>query len=62
MTRGIRNEALHAEIDRVTDLKLQIPTCSLIAKKHQVALSTVRQLISITLKRKRAASTSNKSS
>jgi DNA-binding CsgD family transcriptional regulator len=40
-----RNEVLHAEIERVVDLKLQIPSCKTIADRHHTSQETIRTLI-----------------
>lgn len=45
-----RNQVLHAEIDRIVDLKLQIPSCKTIADKHNTSPQTIRVLISRALK------------
>jgi DNA-binding CsgD family transcriptional regulator len=45
-----RNEVLHAEIDRIVDLKLQIPSCKTIADKHHTSPQTIRVLISRALR------------
>jgi hypothetical protein len=41
-----RNEVLHAEIERVIDLKLLIPSCKTIADQHNTSPATVRTLMS----------------
>lgn len=49
----VRNEALHAELDRIVDLKLQMRGCKSIADDHGVAVGTVRQIISAKMKERR---------
>lgn len=41
-----RNDSLRAEVERIVNLKLQIPPYKLIAEKHHASLQTVRALVS----------------
>jgi hypothetical protein len=49
-----RNAELLAEIERIADIKLQIPTSKQLAQKHGVHPCTVRHLISEAMERKLA--------
>lgn len=48
-----RNDALHAEVERIVALKLQIPAYKNIAEKHHASVQTVRLLISERLRKLR---------
>lgn len=41
-----RNEALHAEINRMIDLEAQMSSCKAIAARHHTTAQTVRVLMS----------------
>lgn len=45
-----RNEALHLEIDRIADLKLQTPSCKTVAAKWGKSPGTIRVMISRAVK------------
>lgn len=49
-----RNEALHAEVERMVDLKIQMISAKVIAARHKTTPATVRVLISRALKERKA--------
>lgn len=53
MTR-VRNEELHAEIERIVDLKLQIPHAKAVAARFNSTTKSVRALISRRLKARKS--------
>ncbi len=48
-----RNEALHAEVERIVDLKLQIDRCKIIAARYNTSPATVRTMICRALKERK---------
>lgn len=49
-----RNKALHAEVEQVVALKMQIPPSKRIAERYNVHPDHVRQLISAAMKRRKS--------
>lgn len=48
-----RNKALHAEIDRIAALQLQIPRCKKLAGEYGTSTETIRVMLSVARKRLR---------
>jgi hypothetical protein len=48
-----RNHGLHAAVERIVDLKIQIPAYKQVAEKHRVKPGTVAKLVSALLAERR---------
>lgn len=45
-----RNEALHAEIEKIANLKLQLPNIKALAEEHHSTVGSIRTMVSARLK------------
>lgn len=49
-----RTPGLYADVERIVELKLRIPTMKELAIKHRVKVQTIRKLVSAALQRRKS--------